>query len=575
MVKFRKHTYLNLLSKTVISLLFITALNLSITAASAPPTEWIQGTNIYEVFVRSFSPEKNLNGVTKHLQDLKNMGVETVWLMPIFASPSPHGYDVTDYKDINPDYGTIGDLKKLVEKAHSLGMKVILDLPINHCSNQNPLFSSPDKNIRKDNWFMWKDSDQGWPGPWDASWDFCAGATWFEDTTNLNRGYYYGAFHYSMPDLDFYGSAKNEVVDYFTSVMKFWIDECSVDGFRCDAARYIVETGKNVPGNERQRDQKQTHETWQQLKKNLGKIKPEAILIAESPTENSDQLLSYYGDANEFNSAFHFGLQGKLMGSANHGWRDQWLFAELYSIQSNLPSHKKSNPQDWTQDTVFLSNHDEFAGARVATQLGSDIDKMKMAASLYLLLSGAPVIYYGEEIGMTNDFSKQGDDQIRGMLDWSEYKKQLADDKSLLNHYSKLLNLRNNNEALKKGATYFVHTGYRYDPSEKGDYTWDSSQNDKAPVMSIIREYNGKKILVVHNLAGKWYTNEGWCYLSVDLSKSCGLNIKLGTELTPIMLQKQDDPKTFPSVSEENINNYPVGWFAPMSTKVFIIGDAK
>jgi len=302
-------------------------------------------------------------------------------------------------------------------------------------------------------------------------------------------------------------------------------------------------------------------------------MKPDAILVAEAPTETDEQLLSYYGNGNEFNSCFHFMFQGLLVNHVKYGARDINFFKEMYGVQRRLPMDNGTG----VTDSIFLSNHDSFAGARAATQLDGNTDKIKAAGSLYLLLSGIPVVYYGEEIGMQNG-PGDGDEPLRGKINWNEYDRQKTDQNSVLVHYRKLINLRNAYPALKNGISYFVHSGYKYQAAQPtpGQCAWDSNQLEGgSPITSVIRVSGGQKILVVHNTAsneaGK--NNNGWTYVYVDLSSSSGLNIPFGTNITPLKYYSSQDPKTFPAVDKDNQAAYGVGWFGPLQTKIFFIGN--
>ena len=516
--------------------------------------EWIEDTNIYELFVRKFTPEGNLKGVENHLSDLKDMGIKTIWLMPTFNSPSQHGYDVTNYESVNPEYGTLDDMKSLVDKAHSMGIRILFDLSINHCSFKHPFFASPDSKIRKDKWFVWSKTDKEWPQPW-VYWDGKTkypNTTWYKDPTGLDRGFYYAAFDKGMPDFNYNDpEARKEIVDYFSGVMKFWIDNYHIDGFRCDATRYIAENGCGE-----QRDQPQTHEVWQELRSKLNEIDPKAVMIAEAPTETDKQLLSYYDDGREFNSAFHFGFQSILIDCIKNGKRPEGFFKELLGIQNRLP---RKGPQE-CQDSIMLANHDSFAGARVATQLEGDIAKEKAAAALYLLLSGNPVIYYGEEIGMQNRPGAEGDDAIRGKMDWNEYSKQKKDPDSLLSYYTKLLKLRNSYDALDEGRILFMPV--RYGRSSKS-LTKDFESGKTSEVMCIVRKEDSKNILVAHNFSSK-----DSYYIFANLQKS-DADIDVNSSSVVLM----GSGKSLPKVNSKNISNYPIGQLEPLSTKVIIFSE--
>lgn len=505
-------------------------------------SSWVTQTNIYQVFVEKFGG--TLKGVESHLDHLQYLGVKTIWLMPVFESMSDHGYDTTNYYAIKTNYGSINDLRDLVKAANDKGMKVILDLVINHAGSNHPWFSSNNLSERKDRWFTWSSNDKGWPEPWGG------GDTWSHDPlSNLDRDhngndhdddFFYTVFGSTMPDLNYNNVVtRKELIDEFTKVMQFWIKETGVAGFRCDAVRYLVENG---PDPNARKDQPETHKIWKTLRANLKEIDPQAILLAEAPTETYEQMRSYYGSGDEFHTAFHFMYQGVLMSTLIHERRPSNLLKDLYAIQSSLPAG--------TQDTIFLSNHDSFAGARAASQLGGNIAKMKSVASLYLLLSGNPAIYYGEEIGMQGAGS---DSALRQPMDFTSAANQKADPDSLLNHYTRLLRVRNRYEALRGGITYFV---------KSSDGGWDC-MDCEANRMAIIREYFGEKILVVHNFTSNNLD------VHLDLTKlSTGLDIPDGTPVNPLM-----GGGNFPNINSSNKSFYPLGTLFGFTTKVLFLGD--
>ncbi|HRF45288.1 MAG TPA: alpha-amylase family glycosyl hydrolase [Candidatus Competibacteraceae bacterium] len=505
-------------------------------------SSWVTQTNIYQVFVEKFGG--TLKGVESHLDHLQYLGVKTIWLMPVFESMSDHGYDTTNYYAIKTNYGSINDLRDLVKAANEKGMKVILDLVINHAGSNHPWFSSNNLSERKDRWFTWSSNDKGWPEPWGG------GDTWSHDPlSNLDRDhngndhdddFFYTVFGSTMPDLNYNNVVtRKELIDEFTKVMRFWIKETGVAGFRCDAVRYLVENG---PDPNARKDQPETHKIWKTLRANLKEIDPQAILLAEAPTETYEQMRSYYGSGDEFHTAFHFMYQGVLMSTLIHERRPSNLLKDLYAIQSSLPAG--------TQDTIFLSNHDSFAGARAASQLGGNIAKMKSVASLYLLLSGNPAIYYGEEIGMQGAGS---DSALRQPMDFTSAANQKADPDSLLNHYTRLLRVRNRYEALRGGITYFV---------KSSDGGWDC-MDCEANRMAIIREYFGEKILVVHNFTSNNLD------VHLDLTKlSTGLDIPDGTPVNPLM-----GGGNFPNINSSNKSFYPLGTLFGFTTKVLFLGD--
>lgn len=512
-------------------------------SASAQNSSWVTQTNIYQVFVEKFGG--TLKGVESHLDHLEYMGVKTIWLMPIFESMSDHGYDTTNYYAIRLKYGTIEDLRDLVQTAEGKGMRVILDLVMNHVGSEHPWFSSANPAERKDHWFVWSANDLGWNKPWGDP-----GVTWFGDPqakhdrdgngNHHDDDYFYAVFASTMPDFNFNNQAsRSELIDEFEKIMRFWIEKTGVSGFRCDAARYFVENGAH---SDDRKDQLETHQIWKILRSRLAAIDSEAILLAEAPTETYEQMRGYYGDGDEFHTAFHFKYQGVLMDTLRRERRPGNLLIDLYAIQSHLPAG--------TQDTIFLSNHDQFAGDRVASQLGGNIAKMKSVASLYLLLSGNPAIYYGEEIGMQGEGN---DHALRQPMDFVSAAAQKPDSGSLFNHYTRLLRLRNKYDALRGGISYFV-------PSFDG--AWDC-MTCEANRMAIVREYFGEKILVIHNFTS------GTLNVHVDLTKSAlGLDIADGTEVHALM-----GGGSYPQVTNSNRSVYPLGTLFGFTSKVLFLGD--
>ncbi len=562
-----------LLRLTIILFIFFCLLNVTLfsePAFSQPSTSWHTQTVIYQVFVEKFTSSKTLKGVENELDYLQDVGVKSIWLMPIFEAIHDHGYDTTNYYKIASRYGTEQDLKDLATAAHNKGMRIILDLVINHTGTTHPWFSSSNPSVRKDHWFIWKDRDLKWDDPWHDNPNpgpKHANKTWFKDPFHgydrdgdgnaHNDDYYYSVFGEgtaeikddsgqtvgyggTMPDLNYNDTtSKNEIVAEVKKIMDYWLKNTGIDGFRCDAVRYLSEYG---PGS--QADQGRTHEIWKELRIWLNANHPAAILLAEAPTENYSQMRDYYGNGDEFHSAFHFKFQGLLMTPPNHGYRPKDFMKGLYEIQSHLPAN--------TQDVLFLSNHDQFAGDRVASQLGGDTAKVKLAGSLYLLLSGNPSIYYGEEIGMLGAGS---DAALRQPLDWNAIRSQAFDENSALNHYRRLLKLRNEYDALRGGVSYFAHAHY------SSDDWWDNNPYDGSKILSIVREWFGEKILVAHNFGN---SNE---HIHVSLD-STGTTISDGTPAHSLMGNAPAH-----SVSSSNRNWYDMGVLCPKCSRVVFLGD--
>ena len=356
----------------------------------APPPNglpgWWADRVFYEVFVRSFDDSDgdgvgDLRGVIDKLDYLNDgdpattsdLGVTGLWLMPTFPSPSYHGYDVTDYRSVNPDYGSLADMRALVAAAHKRGIAVILDLPLNHTSNKDPWFLESEKpDSAKADWYVWSSSPQG--------------SDWFPDGDR----YYYAAFGADMPDLNVTDPA---VTAELTADARFWIHDVGVDGFRLDAAKYLVEDGpttQNTP---------ETHAWWHTFRTAMEATEPGALLVGEvwDTPQNSS---SYVPD--DLDMTFDFALASGYVIAAQSG--DGSSLAKLLGKVTTL------YPSDGFG--AFLTNHDMD---RVASQLGGDPAELKLAAGLLLTGPGVPFLYYGEEIGMTG---AKPDERIRTPMRW-------------------------------------------------------------------------------------------------------------------------------------------------------------
>lgn len=402
----------------------------------------------YEIFVRSFYDSNgdgigDFKGLTEKLDYLndgnpnteRELGIKGIWLMPILESSSYHGYDVIDYYRVESDYGTEEDLRKFLAEAHKRGIKVIMDLVLNHTSSRHPWFL--DASEAKADWYIWKDAmPNGWTRPW--------GGVAPEDVWH-RRGefYYYGAFGAGMPDLNY---NNEEVVAEMKKVIKFWLNK-GIDGFRLDGARYLAEKGGGVLN---QADSDQTHRVLRTLAAYAKSINKDSILIGEVWAGN-DIVGKYYGEGNELTHAFNFDLAGAIINSIKSN--------DYRGIEDTLNKMAKYNaPVNFY--SPFLTNHDQN---RVALELNANPDKLKLAASLLLSMQGTPFIYYGEEIGMTGDGAHE---RIRTPMQWDDtenggftkgkpweklqdnfkeinVKSEGASPHSLLNYYKKLIRIRN------------------------------------------------------------------------------------------------------------------------------------
>jgi alpha-amylase len=404
---------------------------------------WTHGGVCYEIFVRSFFDSNgdgigDLNGLTQKLDYVKGLGASCIWLMPVAASPSYHGYDVSDYSRVEPAYGTNHDFKRLVAQAHRRGIAVLVDMVLNHTSNEHPWFQAALKDTTSPyrTWYRFAPTPLG-KGPWGEE-------AWHRSP--LRDEYYYGVFWSGMPDLNYRTRA---VRDEAEKIATFWLRDMDVDGFRLDAVPYLVEEGTclmGCPG---------THAFLHEYAAHVRSVKPGAYTVGEA-WGGIDQMLPYYPD--QLTSYFGFELADSLLSVVRTG-SAAGLLPGFLRLQDTLP------PYRWSP---ILSNHDQ---TRTLTALGGDVARAKVAATLLLTLPGLPFIYYGEEIGMTGD---KPDPRIRTPMQWSprsgvgfttgtpweapqpdsmttNVAVEDADPGSVLNLYRRLIHLRKRNEALATG----------------------------------------------------------------------------------------------------------------------------
>ena len=334
----------------------------------------------YEIFVRSFYDTNgdgigDLDGVTKKLPYLKRLGVSGIWLIPIFPSPSYHGYDITNYRAINPQYGTMADFERLVKAAHADGMKVILDMVINHTSNENPWFlASRDPHSAYRDWYYWASPDTRL----DAK-SSMGGKVWHKS----GRQHYMGIFSRGMPDLNYHTPAvRREMI----AIGQYWLKK-GVNGYRLDAAKYLLDKFWNQRHSMRAIDADVAW--WKQYRDGLDKVDPQAYLVGEVWDSHYRHMAPFVGP---LNAVFDFPMAKRLVASAETG-HDDGIGRTLVHMQR---IYRKAAGH-YVMDAPLLSNFDQ---QRVMTDLHGNMDKMKVAAAMLLTLPGNPYVYYGEEIGM-------------------------------------------------------------------------------------------------------------------------------------------------------------------------------
>ena len=442
-------------------------------AAVAPA--WTRGAVCYEVFVRSFYDSNgdgigDLKGLIEKLDYIDKLGASCIWLMPVAASPSYHGYDVSDYYNVEPAYGTNDDFKRLMKEAHRRGSVVLVDLVLNHSSSEHPYFQAAlhDTTSPYRAWYRFSRTPLG-KGPW-------GGEAWHRSP--VRDEYYYGVFWSGMPDLNYQTPA---VRDEAKHIATFWLRDMDVDGFRLDAVPYVVEEGTclgGCPG---------THAFLREYAAHLRSVKPDAYTVGEV-WANIAAMLPYYPD--QLTSYFAFELSDSLLSAVRSG-SATGLLTGFLRLQDTLPAYR------WSP---FLTNHDQ---TRTLTALGGDVGRAKLAATLLLTLPGLPFVYYGEEIGMTGD---KPDERLRTPMQWSprsgvgfttgkpwgapqadslttNVAVENRDPKSLLNLYRQLIHLRKQNEALATGTLLPLSTS-------------------SPQVAAYLRRTSRRAVLVVANLGG-------------------------------------------------------------------------
>lgn len=445
---------------------------------------WWNDTVFYQIFVRSFYDSDgngigDFNGILEKLDYLNDgnastttdLGISGIWLMPINPSPSYHGYDVTDYYNVNSDYGTMEDFERLLEECHQRGIRVIMDMVLNHTSSQHPWFqearTGPDSERR--DWYIWSETDPGYYGPWNQD-------VWYPSSS----GYYYALFWSEMPDLNY---TNPEVTAEMEGVARFWLEQVGVDGFRLDAARHLIEDGRNQENTEA------THAWWRDFRTVYKAVNPEALAVGEIWTNS--YAVNDYLQGDELDMAFDFELAKAILDNVRQ-YNGRGMGGDMKRSFELFPAGSYA---------TFITNHDQ---ERVmATFLGS-IEKATLAGSILLTGPGVPFIYYGEEIGMSGT---KPDELIRTPMQWSadasagfttgtpwepanqDYTTvnvalQIDDPSSLLAHYRTLIYLRNHHAALRVGEFVQVRA-------------------DENQLLAFLRISQEETVLVLINLGNK------------------------------------------------------------------------
>ncbi|HLC41912.1 MAG TPA: maltose alpha-D-glucosyltransferase [Methylomirabilota bacterium] len=533
---------------------------------------WYKDAVFYEVHVKAFYDSNgdgigDLAGLTEKLDYLKELGVDCLWLLPMYPSPlKDDGYDISDFYAVHPDYGSVEDFQKLLDAAHRRGIRAITDLVVNHTSDQHPWFrearSSPDSPFR--HYYVWSDTDQRYKGV----------RIIFIDTEKSNwtwdpaaKAYYWHRFFSHQPDLNY---DSPDVRKAMLDVMRFWLDR-GLDGFRCDAVPYLFEregtSCENLP---------ETHAHLRELRRIIDKEYTGRVLLAEA-NQWPEDVRHYFGDGDEFHMAFHFPLMPRIY-MAVHS-EDRLPILDIFTHTPPIP--------DACQWGLFLRNHDEltlemvtdterdymyYAYARdpetklnlgirrrLAPLMNNDRRKVELLNSLLFTLPGTPIIYYGDEIGMGDNVYLGDRNGVRTPMQWSgdrnagfstadparlylpviadpaysyqavNVEAQLKAPTSLLSAMRRLIAARKSSRAFGRGSIEFL-----------------KPRNQK--VLAYLRSYRQEALLIVNNLSGT--------------SQPVELDLKQLTGCVPVELLGQT---RFPQVNESpyflSLGPYGFYWF--------------
>jgi len=394
---------------------------------------WYKNAVIYELHIKAFFDADNdgvgdFAGLVQKLDYLHDLGVTAIWLLPFYPSPlRDDGYDIADYTAINPTYGTMRDFRQFVAAAHDRGIRVITELVVNHTSDQHPWFqrarAAKPGSVWRD-YYVWSDTDQKYPNT----------RIIFLDTETSNwtwdpvaKAYFWHRFYSHQPDLNY---DNPRVLADILRVLRFWLD-MGVDGLRLDAVPYLVErdgtNNENLP---------ESHEILKRFRAELDERYPDRMLLAEA-NQWPEDTRPYFGDGDECHMAFHFPLMPRIFMSLAR--EDRYPITDIISQTPPIPEQ--------CQWAIFLRNHDELTlemvtdterdylwetyatdqrarlnlgiRRRLAPLLDNDRRKIELLTGLVLSMPGTPVLYYGDELGMGDNFYLGDRDGVRTPMQWS------------------------------------------------------------------------------------------------------------------------------------------------------------
>jgi maltose alpha-D-glucosyltransferase/alpha-amylase len=498
-------------------------------ARSTSDPLWYKDAILYELHVRAYKDGVgdgmgDFTGLASKLDYLQDLGITAIWLLPFYPSPlRDDGYDTADYTDVHPSYGTMRDFRHFLKEAHRRGLRVITELVLNHTSDQHPWFqkarrAKPGSAAR--NFYVWSDSPEKYAGTRIIFQDFeHSNWTWDHEA----KAYYWHRFYSHQPDLNWDNPTVRKTM---LSVLDFWFDDVGVDGLRLDAVPYLFEregtNNENLP---------ETHAALKEIRRHIDARYPDKMLLAEA-NQWPEDAVAYFGSGkgDECHTAFHFPLMPRMfMGIRTE---DRYPIVDMLEQTPAIP--------DNCQWVLFLRNHDELTlemvtdeerdymyrvyaqdqqarinvgiRRRLAPLLGNSRRKIELMNCLLLSLPGTPVIYYGDEIGMGDNFYLGDRNGVRTPMQWSpdrnagfsransqklyspviidpEYhyeavnvEVQQDNPQSLLWWTKRVLSVRKQSLAFGRGSLEFLYP-----------------ENNR--VLAYLRAYEGERVLVVANLS--------------------------------------------------------------------------
>jgi maltose alpha-D-glucosyltransferase / alpha-amylase len=486
---------------------------------------WYKDAVIYQLHVRTFCDSNgdgigDFVGLTQRLDYLQELGTNTIWLLPFYPSPlRDDGYDIADYTTVHPSYGTLDDFKAFLNAAHNRGLRVLIEMVMNHTSDQHPWFQearSSQDNPKRD-WYVWSDTDTKYHGVRIIFIDTEL-SNWSWDP--VSKSYYWHRFFSHQPDLNF---DNPDVFEAMWEIMRFWLD-MGVDGFRLDAVPYLVEregtSCENLP---------ETHAIIKQVRKRLDEFYPGRMLLAEANQWPAD-VRAYFGDGDEFHAAFHFPLMPRMFMAVK--LEDRKPIIEILDQTPPIPEN--------CQWCIFLRNHDELTlemvtdverdymydeyatdktmrinlgiRRRLAPMMENDRRRIELLNGLLMSMPGTPIVYYGDEIGMGDNIYLGDRNGVRTPMQWNGGTNagfSFADPERL---YSPLISnsvygyqvvnvdsQRRFSHSLLSWMKALIKTRNSYRVFSRGTMEFLRPSNHR--VLAYVRELGNEKILVVNNLA--------------------------------------------------------------------------